>query len=71
MGIVLRDLNTWKALYAMTRGRPPIQIRKTFQIHKSVVICLPGAKPGEYYLVKPSDGGYLLTPAEKIKEVVG
>jgi len=69
MGIVLRDLNIQKALYAMTRERPPIQIRKTFQIHKSVVICLPGARPGEYYLVRPSDGGYLLTPADKLKEV--
>jgi len=71
MDIGFRDLNTWKALYAMTRERPPIQIRKTFQLNKSVVICLPGARPGEYYLVKPSDGGYLLTPADKLKEVVG
>jgi len=71
MGIVLRDLNIQKPLYAMSQEKPPIQVRKTFQIHRSVVICLPGARPGEYFLIKPSDGGYLLTPVDKLKEVVG
>jgi len=55
----------------MSREKPPIQVRKTFQIHRSVVICLPGARAGEYFLIKPSDGGYLLTPVDKLKEVIG
>ena len=66
----LRDLNIRKALYAMSQEKPPIQVRKTFQLNKSVVICLPGARPGEYYIVKPSDNGYLLTPADKLREVI-
>jgi len=67
----LRDLNIQKTLYGMSREIPPIQVRKTFRLNKSVVICLPGARAGEYFLIKPSDGGYLLTPADKLKEVVG